>query len=121
MQNPNDKQDPTAKQAPTHVERSRDNHGSEVAADAARGDDKPKYGGEPWEVAAERGNDRFGKARNDDADRSTLTKGVGNDDDESGSAGDPALQPTEPAEGIESGGERAGMGRRAEPRDLKNS
>lgn len=100
------------------------NQGSEVKADAQRDDDKPKYGGEQWDVAAERGDKRFGHARNDDADPSTMTKGAGggadNNDDEGVRTADPELQAAEQNQEIESGGQRAGMGRGEEPRKPKS-
>jgi hypothetical protein len=62
----------------------------------------PAYGGEAWEVADERGDQRFGQARNDDADPSTLTKG------------DPDVEDADPA--VENSGQQAGMRRGEKPR-----
>jgi len=80
-----------------------------------------RYGGEPWSVADQRGDRRFGHARNDDADRSELApREAENDDDESPSAADPDLAAAEAAGEIESGGQRAGMRRGEKPRKLKS-
>jgi hypothetical protein len=77
----------------------------------------PRYGGTSWDVAEERGDQRFGHARNDDADPSELAPGEAmNDDDESPSAADPELAQAEDRSEIESGGPRAGMGRGERPR-----
>jgi hypothetical protein len=74
----------------------------------------------PWEVADERGDRRFGHARNDDADPSELAPGEAeNDDDESPSAADPELATAEAAAEIESGGQREGFGRPERPRKSK--
>jgi hypothetical protein len=95
--------------------------GTERARDEARQDGGPRYGGEPWSVADERGDRRFGHARNDDADPSELAPGEAeNDDDESPSAADPELAAAEAAGEIESGGQREGMGRGEEPRKPKS-
>jgi hypothetical protein len=68
-------------------------------------------------VADARGDRRFGAARNDDADPSELAPGEAmNDDDELPSAADPELAAAEAAGEIESGGQRAGMGRGERPR-----
>jgi hypothetical protein len=96
-------------------------HGSERARDEARHGGGPRYGGEPWSVADKRGEQRFGQARNDDADLSELAPGdTMNDDDELPSAADPDLAAAETtgqdSERIESGGQRAGMGHGEEPR-----
>jgi hypothetical protein len=94
--------------------------GTERARDEKRPDGGPRYGGGPWEVADERGDRRFGHARNDDADPSELAaREAENDDDESPSAADPELAAAEAAGEIESGGQRAGMGRGEKPRELK--
>ncbi len=68
-----------------------------------------------------RGEARFGKARNDDADPLELLKpGQGaNDDDESPSAADPELAAAEERHEIVSGGEQAGIGRGDKPRKPK--
>ena len=65
----------------------------------------PRYGGEAWEVADERGDNRFGHARNDDAEPSELVKA------------DPDI--AEADENIESSGEQAGIGRGEKPRKPK--
>ncbi len=70
--------------------------------DEDRDDAGAQYGGGSWGVADKRGDKRFGEARNDDADPSTLTQ-----DDK-----DARLAKGE----SESGGERAGMGRGEAPR-----
>jgi hypothetical protein len=94
--------------------------GTELARDEQR-EGGPRYGGEDWQVAAERGDNRFGHARNDDADPSELAIGEAeNDDDEAPNAADPELAAAEEAGEIESGGERAGMGRGEEPRKPKS-
>ncbi len=72
--------------------------------DEAR-DGGPRYGGEAWEVADERGENRFGNARNDDADPSALVKADPDVTDADGS--------------VESGGEQAGVGRGEKPRKGK--
>lgn len=92
--------------------------GTERARDEQRSDAGPQYGGEKWQVADERGDNRFGHARNDDADPSELAPDAAEDDDgESPGAAEPALAT---AGEIESGGERAGMGRGEEPREPKS-
>lgn len=92
--------------------------GSERFRDEQREARGPTYGGEDWEVADERGDNRFGKARNDDAEPLEQVKaGQGeNDDDESPVAADDELADAEGKGEIESGGERAGMGRGEAPR-----
>jgi hypothetical protein len=95
--------------------------GSERGRDEQRDDAGPQYGGEPWHEADRRGDARFGKARNDDADPSELAPHEAeNDDDESPSAADPALAAAEQTGEIESGGQRAGMGRGEKPRKPKS-
>src|SRR5207237_5366760 len=70
--------------------------GTERARDEAREGGGPRYGGEAWEVADERGENRFGHARNDDADPSELAPGQAeNDDNDSPSAADPELAAAE--------------------------
>lgn len=99
------------------VRRGSEVPGTERARDEARTNGGPRYGGGPWRVADERGDQRFGHARNDDADPSELAPGEAqNDDDESPSAADPELAAAEESGEIESGGERAGMGRGERPR-----
>jgi hypothetical protein len=95
--------------------------GTERARDEQRQDGGPRYGGGAWSVADERGDQRFGHARNDDADPSELAPGAAeNDDDESPSAADPELAAAEQNAEIESGGQRAGFGRGEEPRKPKS-
>jgi hypothetical protein len=91
--------------------------GTERGRDEQRDDPTPRYGGGPWSVADERGDARFGHARNDAADPSELApREAETDDDGSPSAAEPELAAAEPAGEIESGGERAGMHRGEEPR-----
>jgi hypothetical protein len=86
--------------------------GSERARDEQRLGGGPRYGGGPWNIADERGERRFGHARNDDADLSELASHEAeNDDDESPSAADPELTAAEAAGKIESGGQIIGMRR----------
>lgn len=99
----------------------RELEGTERARDEARQGGGPRYGGGAWGVADERGDRRFGHARNDDADPSELAPGqANNDDDESPSAADPELAAAEQNAEIESGGQRAGFGRGEEPRKPKS-
>jgi hypothetical protein len=95
--------------------------GSERARDEAREEGGPRYGGTAWTVADEREPDeRFGSARNDDADPLTMVKGdPENDDDESPATADPELAAAEAAGLIESGGQREGFGRGEKPRKTK--
>jgi hypothetical protein len=68
----------------------------------------------------ERGAQRFGHTRLDDADPLTMIRGDGqNDDDESPGSADPFLAAEEAAGLIESGGAHAGMGRGEKPRKSK--
>jgi len=90
--------------------------GTERARDEAREGGGPRYGGGPWRVADERGERRFGHARNDDADPSELARGEAENDDESPSAADPDLAAAEAAGQIESSGQHAGIGRGEKPR-----
>ena len=95
--------------------------GTERARDEGRDEHGPQYGGGPWKVADERGNQRFGHARNDDADLSELApRDAENDDNESPSAADPELAAAEAAGEIEGSGQRAGMGRGDKPRKIKS-
>lgn len=95
--------------------------GTERARDERRSGGGPRYGGGPWKVADERGDRRFGHARIDDSDPSELAaRAAENDDDESPSAADPELAAAEAAGEIESGGQRAGMGRGEKPRKPKS-
>ncbi|HSR96071.1 MAG TPA: hypothetical protein VLM79_03320, partial [Kofleriaceae bacterium] len=94
--------------------------GSERARDEKRGDAGPQYGGGTWQQADRRGDDRFGQARNDDADPSELAPGEArNDDNDAPNAADPDLTAAEENSEIESGGQREGMGRGEKPRKPK--
>lgn len=117
-------------------------NGSERARDEKR-EGGPRYGGEAWKVADERGHDRFGKARNDDSDPLQLITRdeEAKEDDVEGTASAPAEHQTlaqakeedeitfadlQRATGdadiphVESGGDMAGMGRGEKPRKLKS-
>jgi hypothetical protein len=101
---------------------SRQRKPGELKRDEEREEGGPRYGGEGWEVAAQREpEERFGKARNDDADPLELIKaGQGdNNDDESPTAADPELAEEEAQGRIESGGEHEGFGRGEKPRKPK--
>lgn len=66
------------------------------------------YGGQQWKAADERGeNERYGTARNDDADPLTLAKGDKDVKDADGA--------------VETGGQHAGMGRGETPREPEAS
>jgi len=109
---------PAADHAPASIASGRP--GTERARDEQREGGGPRYAGGAWQVADERGDLRFGHARTDDADPSELAPGAAdNDDDEAPSAADPELAAAEAAGEIESGGERAGMGRGEKPRKSK--
>jgi len=108
-------------QQPRKAEQAPELDGTERARDERRESGGPRYGGGAWRVADERGDQRFGHARNDDADPSELAPGAAeNDDDESPSAADPELAAAEAAGEIESGGEREGFGRGEHPRKPKS-
>jgi hypothetical protein len=89
--------------------------------DEQRESSGPQYGGEPWSAADRRQPDeRFGGARNDDAEPLEMIRGGGNnDDDESPAAADPDVAAAEETRSIESGGAREGFGRGEKPRKLK--
>jgi hypothetical protein len=74
--------------------------------DEQRSDAGPQYGGEAWDVADERGDDRFGHARNDDAEPLEQAKR------------DPDVRRAD--EKVEAGPEQAGMGRGEVPRKPKS-
>jgi hypothetical protein len=94
--------------------------GTERHRDEQRTEGGPRYGGQEWKVADERGDNRFGHARNDDADPSELAPGEAqNDDDEAVRAADPDLAEAEQNREIESGGDQAGMRRGEKPRKDK--
>ncbi|TMQ07840.1 MAG: hypothetical protein E6J90_27780 [Deltaproteobacteria bacterium] len=111
----------TSSKSPTYESADQGNRpGTERARDEQRQDGGPRYGGGPWKVADERGDRRFGHARNDDADLSELAPGEAeNDDNDSPSAADPELAAAEASGEIESGGQRAGMRRGEKPRKAK--
>lgn len=111
--------------------------GSERARDEQRVSGGPRYGGEDWKVADDRGAARFGKARNDDAEPSEVVRAGEDPDAEVEPGHDENLademnaattgempRPTiaaDDSEVIESGGEMAGMGRGEKPRKPKAS
>ena len=91
--------------------------GTERARDEQRDAPTARYGGGPWQVADERGDQRFGHARTDDADPSELAPGPDRNDDESPAAADPELAAAQDAgEIIVSGGEITGIHRADKPR-----
>jgi hypothetical protein len=95
--------------------------GTERGRDEMREGGGPRYGGGAWDVADERGERRFGHARNDDADPSEMARGeANNDDDEAVNAADPELAAAEQNREIESGGDREGFGRGEKPRKPKS-
>jgi hypothetical protein len=94
--------------------------GTERARDEKRTGGGPRVAGGPWEVADERGDQRFGHTRADDSDPLELIRGdAKNDDDESPGAADPELAAAEARGEIESGGQREGFGRGEKPRKPK--
>lgn len=111
--------------------------GSERSLDEQRVSGGPRYGGEAWKVADERGDNRFGKARNDDADPSEVVRAgedpeaevePGHDENLAAEmnaatmgemARPTAAAPVPDNEVIESGGTVAGMGRGEKPRKPK--
>jgi hypothetical protein len=100
--NPNDKPQKNDQNATNNEQRGA-NAGERKRDEEREGG--PRYGGEAWEVADERGDNRFGHARNDDAEPSELVKT------------DPDI--AEADENVESGGEQAGFGRGEKPRKPK--
>lgn len=96
--------------------------GTERARDERRDDRGPAYGGEAWEVADERGDNRFGIARNDDADPATSRPGETETEEseptlkdlQRAAGGDPQKLPH-----VEMGGDRAGVRRGEKPRKSK--
>jgi len=122
-------------------------NGSERGRDEQRVSGGPRYGGEDWKVADERGDNRFGKARNDDAEPSEVVR-AGEDPDAdveeghdenleaeakfaAGTVQNRAMSSSssedsddedsdDDNEVIESGGEMAGMGRGEKPRKPKS-
>ncbi|HEX2687816.1 MAG TPA: hypothetical protein VHN14_14415 [Kofleriaceae bacterium] len=94
--------------------------GTERARDERRATKTPRYGGGPWQVADERGNRRFGHARNDDAHPSELAPGEAESDDHAApNPAGPAVSATDAAGKVESSGQRAGMKRGEKPRKVK--
>jgi hypothetical protein len=93
-------------------------HAGERARDEQREGGGPRYGGEAWEVADQRGDNRFGVARNDDADPSELSKGDRVDDDDGwpGDESAPTVSDVDDDGKAENGGQQAGFGRGEEPR-----
>ena len=95
-------------------------HPGERARDEQREGGGPRYGGEAWDVADERGDNRFGVARNDDADPSELSKGDRVDDDDAWPGDESATVSDVDDDGkAENGGQQAGFGRGEEPRKPK--
>jgi hypothetical protein len=93
--------------------------GTERHRDEQRTDGGPRYGGEDWKVADERGDNRFGHARNDDADPSELPPGEGEENDDAMKV-DADMEPdAEENRPIESSGQQAGMRRGEKPRKDK--
>ena len=100
--------------------------GTERRRDEQRDDGGPRYGGGPWEVADERGEQRYGHARNDDADPSELSKGQGAVDDDNWPGDDSGTHTVTNVNAdigddgsTENGGQRAGMGRGDKPQKPK--
>ncbi|MDQ3335871.1 MAG: hypothetical protein M4D80_11945 [Myxococcota bacterium] len=105
--------------------------GTERARDEQREGGGPRYGGEAWDVADERGDRRFGVARNDDSDPSELAKGEGAEDDDSWPGDDAVPEKSDESDdaeetervsavdGAENSGQRAGMGRGEKPQKPK--
>ncbi len=93
--------------------------GSERHRDEQRTDGGPRYGGEAWKVADERGDNRFGHARNDDADPSELKPGEGEEGDDAMRVDADQPEGNE-AHATESSGQQAGMRRGEKPRKSKD-
>lgn len=93
--------------------------GSERGRDEQRTSAGPQYGGEAWKVADDRGaNERFGHARNDDAEPSEI--GTAHDIVQPDDADDPEIEAKDPDTAVtypghESSGEREGIHRGAKP------
>jgi hypothetical protein len=95
--------------------------GSERHRDEARKGGGPRYGGEGWAVADERGDRRFGHARNDDSNPSELKPGEAeNDDNEAVNATDPDLADAGQEREMESGAQHEGMHRGSKPGKSKD-
>ena len=95
--------------------------GTERSRDERREGGGPRYGGQRWQVADERGADRFGHARNDDANPSELAPAdADNADDESPTGTDPEHVAAAVAGEIEGSAEHAGMGHGDHPRAAKS-
>jgi hypothetical protein len=94
--------------------------GTERARDERR-EGGPRYGGGAWPVADERGDRRFGHARNDDANPSELAPvDADNDDDDSPTGTDPELLAAEVAGAIAGSSVHSGMGRGDHPRAARS-
>lgn len=90
--------------------------GTERARDEQRKAGGPRYGGQPWQAADERGEQRFGHVRNDDANPSELVPASADlGDDDSPTDGDAAEAPGE----LVGSSEHAGMGRGDHPRTAR--
>ena len=98
----------TRKTPTTGTERTRDD----------RRPDGPRNGGEPWQAADKRGNERFGHLRNDDANPSELAPAAAdNMEDDSPAAADQELAAAEASGAIVGSAEHAGMGRGDHPHE----
>ena len=120
-------------QEPDEIGKPHAQPAGERARDEQREAGGPRYGGEGWEVSDERGDRRFGNARNDDADPSELAKGKGAVDDDEWPGADASPQTNASGESAEvadataasdrgeaeSGGQRAGFGRGEKPMKAK--
>lgn len=94
--------------------------GTERRRDERRPDRGPTYGGEDWEAADARGGDRFGVARNDDADPAVF--GPDEKETEESELTLKDLQRAAPGADlphVEMGGEKAGIRRGEKPRKSK--
>ena len=91
----------TKPQEPNPATEETNQPAGERKRDEAR-EEHAAYGGQGWKAADERGDQRYGTARNDDADPLTLAKGDKDVKDADGA--------------VEAGGEHAGMGRGEAPR-----
>lgn len=90
--------------------------GAERAGERARDEQReggPRYGGGPWEVADERGEQRYGHARNDDAALTEL--------DDEAMATEEADEENEEAGVTEASRETIGIRRPIKPRRAKNA
>jgi hypothetical protein len=95
--------------------------GTERTRDEQRTDGGPRNGGEPWQAADARGDERFGHVRNDDANPSELSPpAADNSDDDSPADIDPELATAEATGAIVGSAEHAGMGRGDHPAESKS-